>query len=290
MSAENSHSKNRIGVQVEGIDFSKPLTDADLQILLQKLHQHSVIYLRAQAIESGQFVENAKRFGPLTVSYHDRWFVPGHKHLSMVSNILNESGEYIGNPDAGVFWHTDTAYTRTPYTYRFLNAMEVPEKDGKSLGNTWFASTADAYDALPSEMKLRVANLKALHSLSHQQDKKEATGNLRRGAIKESEKKAGIEAVHPLVRTHPESGRKALYMSEGHTASIVGLPKEESDELIGHLNGHITQPQFIYRHQWQVGDLLIWDNITTIHKAEFDYKLPQRRLMHCATVVGGAPV
>jgi len=290
MSVEATSQKNNIGVEVEGIDFSKPLSDEALRTLLEKLHQHSVIFIRNQTPDRGQYVENAQRFGPLTISYHNRWFVPGHKHLSMVSNILDENGDYIGNPDAGVFWHTDTAYTRTPYTYRFLNAIEVPMKDGKSLGNTWFASTADAHDALPEDMKRRLSGLKALHSLSHQQEKKKVTGTLRRGEIKESEKKAGTEAIHPLVRTHSESGRKALYISEGHTASIIGLPKEESDELIEHLNKHIVQPQFIYRHDWHVGDLVIWDNATTIHRAEFDYALPQRRLMHCATVVGGVPL
>src|SRR5690606_10843025 len=127
----------------------------------------------------------------------------------------------------GVFWHTDTAYTQTPYTYRFLNAIEVPmQDDGQSLGNTWFASTANAYDAIPDATKKRLPGLKAVQSLARQQEKKRKDGVLRRGEIKESEKKVGIEATHPLVRTHPASGRKCLYMSEGHTASIVGLPPE----------------------------------------------------------------
>ena len=162
----------------------------------------------------------------------------------------------------------------------------MPTSNGKSLGCTSFASTSAAYEALPDDVKAKLDGLIALQDARYQQNKKKAAGHLRRGDITPHQEKVGLATEHPVVRPHPITGKKALFVSESHTASIVGLLEKESDELLQFLNHHIAQPQFIYKHEWQVGDLLIWDNPTTVHRADFDYSPDQPRLMHRASTVG----
>ena len=285
---ESAASAARACRTVGNIDASRDLSDAQLTRLTHALHEHGVVVLPEQRLTDPQLARFCARFGTLKVSNLGRYLVEGMPELNIVSNVM-EGDTHIGNPDAGLFWHTDSAYTAQPDLYSFLYALEVPQRDGRSLGPTLFADTAAAYDALDDAMKARLAGLKACNDLSHQYEKKRAVGFLKRGEITDYQKKVGTSAVHPLVRTHSDTGRKALYISEGHTASIVGLPREESDALLNRLFEHMTQERFVYKHEWQVGDLLIWDNSRTIHKAVFDYQLPLRRVMHRATTVGPVP-
>ena len=184
-------------------------------------------------------------------------------------------------------WHTDLSYTAEPSRCSLLYALEVPFENGVALGDTLFVNTCAAYDALPDEMKARLAGLKATHSYTARYQRMQQGGS--RVELDEDQKKAVPEVVHPIVRTHPFTGRKCLYVNEGFTVGIVGMPKDESDALLADLYEHVTDARFMYRHRWQVGDLLMWDNCSTQHNAIANYAPHQRRHMRRTTVRGSAP-
>jgi taurine dioxygenase len=196
--------------------------------------------------------------------------------------------------DAGRLWHTDMIFTEAPPRCSLLYALEVPIRDGTPLGDTLFASTAAAYDALPAATRRRLDGLQAINSYrryaerrhrEEAQSKPEATGQ----AIRDKHQDAHPDIVHPLVRTHPITGRRCLYISDGTTVEIAGWSQAESDALLAELLAHMTRPEFVYRHRWQVGDVVIWDNCSAIHRALGDYELQERRRMHRTTVEGTRP-
>src|SRR4029077_13916854 len=154
--------------------------------------------------------------------------------------------------------------------------------DGRTLGDTRFASVSAAYDALPATMKKRLDGLQAVQSLVKRHEKVLQSGGKTRKDMHalRTAAKQDTEAVHPVVRVHPVNGRKCLYVSEGFTVCILGLPEDESRDLLAELTAHCVKQKFLYRHNWRVHDLIMWDNCSTQHKATFDYALPQRRLMH----------
>jgi len=282
-------SSHELGVEVQGVDASRPLTAAEVRCLRDALNRHAVIYVRNQKLSDAQFAAFCRQFGELKISNLGRFLVPGLPELNIVSNI-KENGQHIGNPDAGVLWHSDSAYIAKPDVYTFLYSIEVPSDGGKPLGATSFADTAAAYEALSPKMKDRLKGLQAVQDLRHQEEQKKAVGQYRRGGITAHQERIGLAATHPVVRVHPETGRKSLFISVGHTSHIVGLPEEESEALLRELNAHIEQPQFVYRHEWRVGDILMWDNISVVHKADFDYTPDQRRMMRRASTVGEASI
>lgn len=208
-----------------------------------------------------------------------------HPSLHLVSNALHND-RHIGLADAGVFWHSDAAYMKKPVLYTFLYGVEIPTKDGISLGDTCFASTAAAYSALPEDIKTKITGLQAIQSLRYKYEKKIAAGVLTRGPLTKEQYEKAPDRAHPMVRTHPITGRKSLFISEGHTCGIAGMAEAEAKRLLEELCTFSTQPRFVYKHKWKVGDFLIWDNVATVHKATFDYKLPLRRLLHRCTVEG----
>jgi taurine dioxygenase len=210
--------------------------------------------------------------------------VEGVRELTVVSNIVKD-GKPIGLVDAGALWHTDGSYLERPDMYTVLYSMQIPHRDGKPLGDTLWLSTAEAFDALPDATKQRIVDARAVHSLAHHIEKKREA-NFKAPPVA---KNAKPDVVHPMVRTHPVTGRKCIYATEGHTKEVVGLAGSESRALLEELFAHVKRPQFIYRHQWRVGDLLIWDNCSTQHLAITDYgDLPRR--LHRAGIEGPAPV
>jgi taurine dioxygenase len=278
-----------IGAEIVGIDVAAGPSDADYAFLRDALHEHSVIVLRGQDISPQQEQAFAERFGELRTSFYNRYAVPGVPALTVVSNIRRADGELIGIADAGMLWHTDGSYLQSPDLYTVLYGIEIPQQDGKVLGDTVFASAWGAYDALPPEMQRRVDGLRAVHSFSAHIAKKEAHGQLKRAPLSADQQKALPDVEHPVVRTHPANGRKCLFVTEGHTSRIVGLEPAESAQLLDFLTGHLKQPPFQYRHSWRKGDLLVWDNCAVQHLAVFDYGQVPRRL-HRAGIAGPVPV
>lgn len=278
-----------VGVELKGYDLSATLDESTTQLLRDALHQHGVLLLRGQRLSPARQVEISRLFGELRTSFYNQYAAPGQPELTVVSNIV-EDGRAIGIVDAGSLWHTDASYLSTPDMYTQLYALEVPHDDqGAPLGDTLFVSTAAAYEALPDDMQKKLLDMHAIHSFQHHLAKKNAIGQLKRAPLTAAQKAKTPDVSHPVVRTHPVTGRKSLFVTEGHTASIEGLPPDESQALLEFLWKHVTQPQFMYRHKWAEGDLLIWDNCSTQHLATMDYAPHQRRRLYRAGVAGGVP-
>jgi taurine dioxygenase len=206
--------------------------------------------------------------------------VPGSPEIVIVSNVT-EAGQPIGVRRAGENWHSDMCYAPRPPRGTMLYALEIPDLFGLSLGNTEFASAAAAWDALPEQLRPRVEGRRAVFDFS---------GRKRAFPPKQSEIDRYPPLTHPIVRTHPYTLRKCLYVMRDDCTTIEGIDPEEAAALIAALAEHIVKPAFIYRHQWRRGDLLMWDNCTVQHRAIQDYDLPHRRLMHRTTMGGAVPV
>jgi taurine dioxygenase len=278
-----------LGAEICGIDAAMALSDIDLALMRQALHKYKVIVLRNQRLQPAQQIAFCARFGSLEEHVLAQFLVPGHPELVRVSNVLDEAGKPIGLVDAGRLWHSDGAFLDKPNLYSMLYAIEIPhDAAGKALGETWFIDTAKAYETLPAAKQLRITGLSALNSLEAvyaAMHKEKAAVN--RPPLTEAQRRG---VVHPVVRVHPHSGQLCLYVSRAATVRILGLEEAESRQLIDELAAWCVRDEMQYHHCWREGDLLLWDNCGGQHLAIGDYALPQRRLMHRATVAGIEPV
>jgi len=272
-----------IGAEIRGLRVNQNMADADFDRIREAVHRRGVAVIRSQELTEEEQVEFSRRFGALQKIFLAESLSLRCPELFLVSNII-ENGKPVGSTDAGKFWHTDGAYLEKPHNVSLLYAIEVPcREDGQPLGDTLFAHMGAAYEALPEAMRQRLEGLRGVHSLYHRYGEKEGATTAM------ADRTRDVAAVsHPLVATHPVTGQRCLYLSEGYTTGIEGMPQDEAGPLVAELCAHVVRPEFQYRHRWAVGDVLIWDNRATLHRATFDYQLPQRRLMRRATVAGEA--
>jgi taurine dioxygenase len=275
-----------LGAQISGVDLSRDIDDATFNDIVAAFHEYEVVYFQNQTLTPERHVAFSRRFGELEKHVRVDCCRPGYPELFVVSNVI-ENGKPIGSRDAGLFWHSDLCYMREPSRGSLFYAREIPTRDGEPLGDTLFASATAAYDALPEATRQRIAHLKAVNSYEKGYYRDRKSGG--RAPLTEEQKRKTPDVEHPIVRTHPYTGKKCLFVNEGYTSRIAGLDNGEGESLLAELCTHATDPRFIYRHRWQVGDLLIWDNCSTQHIAVHDYALPQRRVMERATVRGGEP-
>jgi taurine dioxygenase len=266
-------------------DLSSELDYRVFEEIEQIFHDNIVVCFRRQQLSNERHIEFSRRFGELEIHVLKKYLLPNHPEILLISNITDENGENIGLADAGFTWHTDVSYLKTPSRCSLLYAKEVPYRDGKALGDTLFTNTSAAYEALPDVMKRRLVGLKAIHRYSE----RKRVANSPRPKLTKRQLEETPDVAHPIVRTHAWTGRKSLYVTAGECIGIEGLPTDEAVPLIEELHAHCLRPEFQYRHKWQVGDLLMWDNATSMHLALCDYRLPERRLMHRTTVAGGVP-
>ena len=277
-----------LGAEVRGVDLSRDIDDTTFATIARAWNDHSVLLFRDQAIDAVQHVAFSRRFGDLEVHVLDQYLHPEHPEILIVSNVM-DGDRHVGIYDAGRYWHTDLSYLAVPSRGSLLHAMEVPhDAAGNPLGDTLFASTAAAYDALSEPVKRRIAGLRAEFSLANRHAKLVADGDPD-ATLSDAHRQQAPPVVHKVVRTHPITGRRSIYVNAGQTSRILGLPEDEARNLLHELCAHCTRPEFVYRHRWRAGDLLIWDNIPTQHLAICDYALPQRRYMHRTTLKGTAP-
>ena len=270
-----------LGAEITGADLMRPLNDADFAVIRAAFYAHEVLYFRGQALSDEDHIRFSARFGELRKLKITKQLHVEHPEIFVISNI-KKNGDYIGSYDAGIFWHTDGAYLANPHAVSALRALEVPEHNGRVLGDTNFASTSAAYNALSQAMKKRLDGLMAVQSIMLRLAKTVDSGIKKEYS---AAVKADPEATHPVVRTHPVNGRKCLYVTEGYTAHIIGLPADESRDLLKELTAHCIKPEFTWQHNWRKHDLVMWDDCTTQHKATFDYPATLPRLMHRTTVV-----
>ncbi len=272
-----------IGAEIRGVDLSKPLDDDTFAAIENAFNDHAVIWFRNQTITPAQQVTFSERFGEIEVNAFNKFALPDDPKVLIVSNI-KQDGKDIGYADAGSHWHTDMSYTATPPRMTMLYAIEVPVENGTPLGDTVFASATAAYDSLPDETKAKIEGLKATHRFAAKE-----RGVKKPVALTPEQIAKNPDVDHPVARTHPITGRKALYVRTGECIGIPGMPDAEALPLIDELSDRIIRPEFLYRHRWRVGDVLLWDNAAVQHWAPRDYEWPQRRRMHRTTVNGSVP-
>lgn len=287
-----------LGAEITGVDLAQSLDDATFKEISDAFFEHQVVVFRDQRLAPAEQIAFARCFGELEQHVRKEHRLAGYPELLIVSNVRDTQGRAVGVEDAGRFWHSDLSYKRLPSLLSALYALEVPVQDGVVLGNTSFASTTAAYEALAEDLKARLRGLKNVHSYRYYRAKnvqaqreEQARGarTVQEHALSEEQLKSVPDVEVPVVRTHPVTGRKGLFVNEAHCPAITGLSPAESDALLAQLCAHIIRPEFRYEHHWRAGDLLMWDNVAVQHKANFDYDLPLRRVMHRATVRGGPP-
>jgi len=267
-------------------DLAQDIDEATFREIEAAFHDNLAVVFRRQNLSNERHIEFSRRFGELEIHIVEKYLLPGYPEILLISNIRDERGEHIGLADAGFTWHSDTSYRRRPSRCSLLYAKEVPQRGGQPLGDTVFANAIAAYEALPERMKKRLAGLKAIHRYSARR----RVADSPRPKLTQAQLDETPDIAHPIVRTHPYTGRKSLYVTAGECVGIEGMPEDEAVDLIAELDTHCTRPEFLYRHKWQVGDLLMWDNTSSMHLAICNYALPERRLMHRTTVIGTVPV
>ncbi len=275
-----------IGTEVRGVDLSQPLSDEDFARLRQTWLDRSLLLFRGQTLQPDDLVAFSKRFGELEEppaserSERDDAGMTGRPEVWLISNVV-ENGKPIGSLGAGeAEWHTDMSYIDTPPTASVLYAREIPPAGG----NTSFASMYAAWSEMPSPMKGQVEGRTAHHDSSYT-----SAGELRKGAAEVTDVRAAPGASHPIGRRVPDTDRRALFLGRRTNGYIEGLDVAESEKLLDDLWAFCTRPDFVYEHVWQVGDLLIWDNRSAIHRREaFDNSA--RRIMMRTQVRGERPV
>jgi taurine dioxygenase len=259
------------GAEIGGVDLSSALPDHTVAGIRHALAEHGVVVFRDQTLTPEQHIAVARRFGPINVN---RFFAhaDGYPEIALVSKEPEQTTNIGGG------WHTDHSYDTLPALGSMLYAREVPEAGG----DTMFASMYAAFDALSDGLKQTLAGLRAVHSSRHVFGVERAD---MRGRIGNPDL-ATQDAVHPVVITHPESGKRALYVNPGFTVRFDGWTADESRPLLAFLYQHAARPEFTCRLRWRNGSLAFWDNRCTWHYALNDYH-GQRRLMHRITIEGG---
>jgi taurine dioxygenase len=287
MTVTIKHAPAPLGHELVGIDL-KTIDERTFSELDDAYKEYGVIVVRGQNLSPRELVDFSGRFGKLLVYPLGNYLLEGFPEIFVVSNII-ENGKPIGMKEAGANWHSDMSFTNEPPRGSILYAVEVPVQSGQTLGDTLFASGAAAYDDLTAEMKAKIGGLYAVNSASHAAKKKmerRGTDDPELRARFERQAREFPDVVHPLVRTHPLTGRKCLYLSGDQTCAIVGWDERSSNALLDELKEHYLSPKYIYRHTWQVGDVVFWDNCLCMHKAVQDYQLPLRRKMLRTTIAG----
>jgi taurine dioxygenase len=283
MSFEIWPLSDALGAEVVGLDLSAPLDDETFARVHRAHLDHLVLVFRDQALEPGQQVAFSKRFGSLDQHPADHAVLADHPDVLLVST-RKEKGEYIGLPDAGPMWHSDLAYKEITALGSMLYALELPDHGG----DTSFANMYAAYEALPADLAAKTEGRRGVY-LSGRVNQEERGYRI---ALSAEQNDRTPPVLHPIVRTHPETGRKSIFANPQHTRSIEGLDEGESREILDRLFAHCAEPEFVYRHRWRLGDLVFWDNRCTQHIAD-QSRLGDpayRRHMHRTTIMGDRPV
>jgi taurine dioxygenase len=271
-----------LGAEILGLDLNRPLSQRDFQRIHTAHLEHHLLVFRDQRITPQQQVDFSRRFGALQIHVLRNFQLPSNPEVLIISNII-EDGKPIGLGDAGHFWHSDLSYKETPSLGSMLHAQELPAEGGDTL----FANMHLAWDTLPAALRNAVQGLRAEHSYLAQYEELR-----RRNPYRPPLTQAQIDEVrpvlHPVVRTHPETGRRALFVSEHFTTRIIGIPEGESRALLDELFAHSVKPEHIYRHRWAPHDMVFWDNRSLMHLAG---GTPDhlRRKLYRTTIEGDTP-
>ena len=270
-----------LGAKVAGIDLSKPVARSDVESIEQAWRERLVLVFHDQNLTDPQLKDFSKNFGELDPPGPNPFGEPfnkDHPEINVISNVV-ENGKPIGNlGDGEAVWHADMTYIDVPPKAAMLHSLEVPPPEAG--GNTYFANMFAAYESLPADLKNAIDGKTLVHDAS-----RNSAGMLRKGYKEVTDVRQTVGAHHPLVRTDPKSGRKALFLGRRPNAYVLGLEVAESEALLDAIWAHATQPRFAMCHEWQVGDLLMWNNLSVLHRRDpFDPK--SRRVMHRTQIKG----
>ncbi|MBN9427295.1 MAG: TauD/TfdA family dioxygenase [Burkholderiales bacterium] len=271
-------SGKTLGATIEGLDLSQPLSESDVDQVVATLGRYGVVRFPKQTLTAAQQRAFSARFGELEINVAGSFQEPGLPEVMILSNIV-ENGKPIGIGDAGQDWHTDMSYNRMIAFSNVLYGIRIPHRDGKPLGATTFCNMHAAYEALPEDMKQRLDGMTVLHDFDKFWEMMRRERGSTRPPLTPAQRAARPPVSHPLFLEHPITGRKVLYANPGYSMRINELPQEESDQVLDFLFKHQLQERFFYKFEWQEGDVLMWDNMGTIHKAVDDYRADEPRLI-----------
>ena len=271
-------SGRALGAEIRGIDLRKIDSEAFASIYKAWL-DHSVLLFRGQKLTDEDFIAFSRKFGELDwapIQESGRRFVEGHPEIYVVSNVM-ENGAPIGSLGAGeATWHTDMSYLQDPPKASILYALEVPPAGG----NTYFNNMYRAYETLPDSLKKRIEGRMLKHDATYN-----SGGYVRQGVAAVDDPVTSPGIFHPLVCTHPETGRRVLYLGRRRNAYIDGLPLAESETLLDELWAQASLPDLEWHNEWRVGDLVLWDNRCTMHRRD-PFDASSRRVMHRTQIKG----
>jgi taurine dioxygenase len=273
-------SEKALGAEIRAIDLREVEAD-DFRAIYRAWLDHQVLLFRDQHLTDEDLIAFSRRFGELDsapIQETGRRFVEGYPEIYVVSNVI-ENGEPIGSLGAGeAIWHTDMSYLEDPPKASMLYALEIPPAGG----NTYFCSMYRAYDSLPDELRRSIASYILKHDATYN-----SGGYVRQGTVALDDPVNSPGSCHPLICTHPETGRRLLYLGRRRNAYINGLALSESEALLDEIWSHATQEEFVWQSVWQVGDLVLWDNRCTMHRRD-PFDAGSRRIMHRTQIKGSA--
>ena len=268
-----------LGASVEGLDLAEALSNADFAIVEQALGRHGVLCFPAQTLSSLALKTFAARFGELEVNVANVYQEPGLPEVMILSNKRDAQGRPLGLSDAGQDWHTDMSYSRMIAFANVLYGLEIPYRNGQPLGNTQFLNMHAAYEDLPADLKQRLQGMTVTHDFAKFWDNMRRKPGSIRQPLTPAQRQAKPPVSHPIFLTHPITRRPVLYANPGYSMRINELPQHESDEVLAFLFQHQLQDRYLYEHRWKVGDVLMWDNIGTLHNAVPDYRADEPRFI-----------
>jgi taurine dioxygenase len=272
-----------LGAEIVGLDIGQPLAAEELAAVRQALLDHLVVVVRDARITAAQHIAFTRNFGTLQIHVLRQFQLRGYPEVLVVSNVI-ENGKPIGLGDAGRDWHSDLSYKTRPSMGSLLHAQELPGEGG----DTQFANMYAAADTLDAAERAALEGRRAVHSYVYRYERLRSEDKWRPPLTPQQIAEVP-EVDHPVFRTHPETGRKALFVNEGFTSRVIGLPEDEGRDILKRVFAHTVRPDNVYRHQWRPHDLVFWDNRTTVHYAP-GVKPPLRRTLYRTTVEGDVPV
>jgi alpha-ketoglutarate-dependent taurine dioxygenase len=277
-------SGRALGARIEGIDLRQPVSDGDFRQILRALGEHGVLCFPAQQLETDAFARFGRMFGELEINVANQFHEPGFPDVMVLSNMTKD-GQPVGLGDAGQGWHTDMSYSRDIALANVLHAIKVPVRDGRPLGDTQFRNMHLAYERLPADIKRRLAERTATHDFAKFWDMMRSRPGSARAPLTAEQRAKKPPVSQPIFRTHPITGRTILYCNPGYAVRIDDMAEAESAELLALLFAHQEQEEFFHAHAWAEGDVLMWDNIGTVHNAIPDYRPNEPRYMRRVQVM-----
>lgn len=273
-----------LGARIEDIDLAQLLSQRDFKQLLRALGEYGVLCFPGQRLETEALARFGAMFGELEINVANQFHEPGFPQVMVLSNMTKD-GKPVGLGDAGQGWHTDMSYSKDIALANVLYALEVPVRDGRPLGDTQFRNMQAAYEDLPGDIKRRLAGRTATHDFAKFWDMMRTRPGSQRGPLTPEQRAKKPPVSQPIFLTHPITGRTILYCNPGYAVRIDGLPEAESNELLELLFAHQEKEKYFYAHRWSKGDVLMWDNIGTVHNAVPDYRPSEPRYIRRVQVM-----